>query len=107
MNREFLPEAVLGITVALLLAVLAVYRTKKAPSSGVAFRGGVIATLLYGIVAAQVLVTDGLTIIGLVLLLVLLAMPVAGWCWPTGWGGSREPPRLRVGRPWVGWPRRC
>lgn len=78
MNREFLPEAVLGITVALLLAVLAVYRTKKAPSSGVAFRGGVIATLLYGIVAAQVLVTDGLTIIGLVLLLVLLAMPVAG-----------------------------
>lgn len=78
MNREFLPEAVLGITVALLLAVLAVYRSKKSPSSGVAFRGGMIAVLLYGVIGAQVLVTRGLTIVGLVLLLVMLALPVAG-----------------------------
>lgn len=78
MNREFLPEAVLGITVGLLLAVLAVYRTTKAPTKGVQARGAVMGVLLYAIVAAQVLVTDGLTAVGLVLLLVMLCLPVAG-----------------------------
>ena len=78
MNREFLPEAVVGITVGLLLAVLAVYRTAKAPSAGVLARGGMIAVLLYGIVAAGVLVTEGLTFVGMVLLLVMLCLPVAG-----------------------------
>ena len=78
MNREFLPEAVIGITVGLLLAVLAVYRTKKAPSSGVMTREGMISILLYAIVAAQVLVRDGMTIIGLVLLLVMVCLPVVG-----------------------------
>lgn len=78
MNREFLPEAVLGITLGLLLAVLAVYRTAKAPSKGVQARGAVVGVLLYPIIAAQVLVTDGLTAVGLVLLLVMVCLPVAG-----------------------------
>lgn len=78
MNREFLPEAVLGITVGLLLAVLAVYRTAKAPKAGALARGGMITVLLYAVIASQVLVTDGLTIIGLVLLLVMVCVPVGG-----------------------------
>lgn len=78
MNREFLPEAVAGITVGLLLAVLAVYRTSKAPSAGVMARGGMIAILLYAIIASQVLVTDGLTAIGMVLLLIMVCLPVVG-----------------------------
>ncbi|MCB0916151.1 MAG: hypothetical protein KDC23_10675 [Actinobacteria bacterium] len=78
MNREFLPEAVVGITVGLLLAVLAVYRTSKAPSSGILTRGAMMSVLLYAIVAAGVLVTEGLTFIGLLLLLVMLCLPVVG-----------------------------
>ena len=78
MNREFLPEAVIGLTIGLLLAVLAVYRTKKPAKRGVMSRGAMIAVLLYAIVAAQVLVRDGMTFIGLLLLLVMVCLPVAG-----------------------------
>jgi len=78
MNREFLPEAVIGLTIGLLLAVLAVYRTKKPAKRGVMSRGSMIAVLLYAIVAAQVLVRDGMTFIGLLLLLVMVCLPVAG-----------------------------
>lgn len=78
MNREFLPEAVVGITVGLLLAVLAVYRTKKVPSSGLMARGAMMSVLLYAIVAAQVLVRDGMTAVGLVLVLVMVCLPVVG-----------------------------
>lgn len=78
MNREFLPEAALGITIGLLLAVLAVHRTTKAPSAGVRTRGAVVALLTYAVVAGQAIVTDGLTLLGLLALVVLVCLPVAG-----------------------------
>jgi hypothetical protein len=74
MNREFLPEAVLGISIGLLLAVFAVYRTTKAPSTGVLRRAGMIGLLVYALIAAQVLVRQGMTWIGTLLLLVLLGV---------------------------------
>ncbi|MBK6762815.1 MAG: hypothetical protein IPG68_05840 [Micrococcales bacterium] len=74
MNREFLPEAVLGITVGLLLAVVAVYRTTRPPSSGVLRRAGMIGLLVYALIAAQALVRQGMTWIGLLFLLVLLGV---------------------------------
>lgn len=94
MNREFLPEAVVGITLALLLAVLAVYRTTKETPKPVMSRGAVMALLTYAVIAAQALVTTGLTLLGLVVLLILVALPVAGMVLVTrmGWelpGGSR------------------
>lgn len=76
MNREFLLEAVLGITIGLLLAVVAMYRTSKPPSAGVLRRAGMVGVLVYALVAAQALVQSGMTWIGVLFLLVLLAATV-------------------------------
>ena len=64
MNREFLLEAVLGITVGLLLSVVAVYRTANPPSAGVLRRAGMVGLLVYALLGAQVLVRQGMTWIG-------------------------------------------
>lgn len=73
MNREFLPEAVLGVTIGLLVVVLAVFRTQKPLSGGAARRAGALALLTYAVIAAPVLVRTGMTWLGLLVLLVLLA----------------------------------
>jgi len=77
MNREFLLEAVLGITLGLLIAVLAVYRTAKAPKPGALRRGGMIAVLVYAVLGSSVIVRTGMTWLGLLVLLVLVCLPVA------------------------------
>ena len=74
MNREFLLEAVLGITVGLLLSVVAVYRTANPPSAGVLRRAGMVGLLVYALLGAQVLVRQGMTWIGVLFLLVLLVI---------------------------------
>ncbi len=78
MNREFLLEAALGITAGLLLAVLAVYRTTRPPTPGVMRRAGMVGLLLYALIAAQVLVRQGMTWLGVLLLLVLIGVAQAG-----------------------------
>ncbi|HQR79573.1 MAG TPA: hypothetical protein PLT68_05070 [Actinomycetota bacterium] len=78
MNREFLLEAVLAIVIGLLVVVLSVYRTSKEPKAGPMRRGGMVALLVYVVIAAPVIVRDGMTAWGLLALLILAAVPVAG-----------------------------
>lgn len=78
MNREFLLEAVLGITIGLLLAIVAVYRTRGPVKAGSLRRAGMAAVLVYVVIAAPILVQTGLTWWGLLVLLVLAALPVVG-----------------------------
>lgn len=91
MNREFLLEAVLGITVGLLLLVLAVYRTKRPPKAGVMRRAGMVALLVYAVIAAQVLVRDGMTWLGVLLLLGLMVL-----AWAASLASRRASPRGTV-----------
>lgn len=78
MNREFLLEAVLAIVIGLLVVVLCVYRTSKEPKAGPMRRGGMVALLVYAVIAAPIIVRDGMTAWGLLALLILAAVPVAG-----------------------------
>jgi hypothetical protein len=78
MNREFLPEAIVGITLGLLVAILAVYRTAGSLKPGTLRRGGMAPVLVYAVIGAPVLVWDGMAWWGLLLLLLLLGLPVAG-----------------------------
>jgi hypothetical protein len=78
-NRELLLEASIAITVGLLIAVLAAYRSTKAPKPGVLRRGSMAALLVYAVIAVGLLVGDGMTLIGLLVLIALMALPlVAG-----------------------------
>lgn len=78
MNREFLLEAVLGITIGLILAIVAVYRTRGPVKPGSLRRAGMAAVLVYVVIAAPILVQTGLIWWGLLVLLVLAALPVVG-----------------------------
>lgn len=78
MNREFLLEAVAGLTLALLLTTLAVHRTAAAPKPGTTRRGAMIAVLLYGILAVGPLAQTGVTWAGALGLLALVCLPVVG-----------------------------
>lgn len=76
MNRELLLEASIAITVGLLIAVLAAYRSAKEPKPGVLRRGGMAALLVYAVIAAALLVGDGMTLIGLLVLIALMGLPL-------------------------------
>ena len=76
MNNEILPLSVLGITAGLLIAVLAAFRTKKSPSAGVLGRGGIAALFVYAVIAAPVIAYGGMTLFGLLVLVVILGLPV-------------------------------
>lgn len=89
MNREFLLEAVAGLTLALLIAALAVHRTAATPKPGTMRRGAMIAVLLYGILAVGPLIGAGLTWAGALGLLALVCLPVVGMLGATRLGGTR------------------
>lgn len=78
MNKEILLPAVVAITVALVVVVLAAYRTQQPPTPGVLRRGGMAALLVYAVIAAPVFVGSGMTLVGLVLLVLVIALALAG-----------------------------
>lgn len=77
MNRESMPEAVLGITLGLLVVVLVAYRGKDQPSLAVLRRGGMLMLLGYAVLAAPIFVRGGMTLVGLLGVLVAMCLPVA------------------------------
>lgn len=76
MNKDMLPLAVAGITVGLLVVVLAAARTGKPPTAGVLRRGGMAALLVYPVIAVPVFVHSGMTVLGLVLLVMVMTLPL-------------------------------
>lgn len=78
MNREFLAEAVLGITAGLLIAYLLAYRSSRAPRPGALRHGAMLGTLVYVVIALPVVVHRGMTVIGLIGLLIVASLPVVG-----------------------------
>lgn len=76
MNREILLEASIAVTVGLLVATLAAYRSQQAPKPAVMRRGAMAALLVYAVIAAGPLVATGMTLIGLLVLLALMALPL-------------------------------
>lgn len=76
MNREILLEASIAVTIGLLIAVLAAYRSQGPAKPGVMRRGGMAALLVYAVIAVGPLVGTGMTLIGLLVLILLLALPV-------------------------------
>lgn len=78
MNREALLEASAGITVGLLIVVIAAFRSKKLPSRGVLRRSAMLALVTYAVVAVPVFTPSGMTVLGLVALLVVVALALGG-----------------------------
>ncbi|GAA3966221.1 hypothetical protein [Gordonia caeni] len=74
MNRDITLEASLAIAVGLLIVTWAAFRSTDPPAPGALRRGGMAATLTYAVLAVPVLVTRGLTLIGLIVLLVATAL---------------------------------
>lgn len=78
MNRASTLEMVLGVTLGLIIIVLAAYRSNKVPSKGVVGRGAAIGFLAYGVIAAPLFTIRGMTFIGLVTLLVIVGLAILG-----------------------------
>ena len=78
MNRELLLEASLGLTVGLLVVVLAAFRSGRSPRPGVTRRAAMMGLLTYAIIAAPVLTVSGMTALGMIVLVVIVALALAG-----------------------------
>ncbi|MGV1037745.1 MAG: hypothetical protein ACOYD0_12080 [Candidatus Nanopelagicales bacterium] len=78
MNREALLEASAGITVGLLIVVVAAFRSSKMPSKGVLRRSAMLALITYAIVAVPVFTPNGMTVLGMIALLVVVGLALAG-----------------------------
>lgn len=74
MNRDIALEASLAVAVGLLIVVWAGFRSSNAPRPGAMRRGGIAAVLTYGVLAVPVFATSGLTLVGLAVLLVVMAL---------------------------------
>ncbi len=88
--------ATLGLTLGLIVFVLSAYRTRKEPNAAVIRRGGMTALLVYAIIAAPVLARTGLTLLGLLISIVFLALPLAATTMAQRYGESTAPPSAAV-----------
>lgn len=78
MNRESTLEMVLGITIGLIFIGIAAYRSGKVPSPGVVGRGAAIGLLSYALLAAPLFTHVGMTLIGLICLLIMIGLALWG-----------------------------
>lgn len=78
MNRDLSLLATIGITIGLLVVVLVAVRSAQPPTPGVMRRAGATALLVYAVLGVPVFVRGGLTAVGLLLVLLLLALPLLG-----------------------------
>lgn len=89
MNRESSLEMVLGITIGLIVIAIAAYRSGKVPSPGVVGRGAAIGLLSYALLAAPIFTHHGMTLIGLIALLVMIGLAL----WGSGLATKRVAPK--------------
>lgn len=78
MNRESLLEMTIGITVGLIIVAIAAYRSKQAPSTGVLRRNAMLGLLTYAVIAVPVFTPTGMTVVGLVGLLIVVVLAFLG-----------------------------
>lgn len=78
MNRESLLEMAIGITLGLVILAVAAYRSNKAPTPGVLRRNAMLALLTYAVIAAPVFTPTGMTVVGLVGLLIVVVLAFLG-----------------------------
>jgi hypothetical protein len=78
MNREVLLEVTIGLTVGLLVVVLAAFRSGRLPRPGVTRRAAMLGLFTYAIIAAPVLTVSGMTFVGMIALVVIVALALAG-----------------------------
>lgn len=78
MNREIVLEATLGITVGLIVAAIAAFRSKRVPGAGTLRRAAMLAILTYGVIAAPIFTPPGMTVLGMIALLVVVGLALAG-----------------------------
>ncbi len=78
MNREVLLEASIGLTVGLLVVVLTAFRSRRPPRPGVTRRAAMLGLFTYAIIAAPVLTVSGMTFVGMIALVVIVALALAG-----------------------------
>lgn len=71
-------EMVLGITLGLLVMVLAAYRSKKAPKVGVLRRNAMLVLITFALISVPLLTPNGMTVVGLVGLLVIMGLGLLG-----------------------------
>lgn len=77
MNGALLPQAVLGITLGLLAAgFIGSWVRPTSPGARTLTCAGVLALLVYAVIAAPVFVRGGMTLLGLILLLLVVVLPV-------------------------------
>lgn len=74
MNRDITLEASIAIAVGLLIVTWAAFRSTNPPTPSAMRRGGMAATLTYAVLAVPILATRGLTLIGLIVLLIATAL---------------------------------
>lgn len=78
MNRASSLEMILGITLGLIIIGLAAYRSSKMPSKGVIGRGAAMGVLAYALIAAPLFTHSGMTLIGLIALLIITGLALCG-----------------------------
>lgn len=78
MNRASTLEMVLGITIGLIFVGIAAYRSGKVPSPGVVGRGAAIGLLSYALLAAPLFTHVGMTLVGLIALLIMIGLALWG-----------------------------
>ena len=77
MNGALLPQAVLGITLGLLAAgFIGSWVRPTSPGGRTLTCAGVLALLVYAVIAAPVFIRGGMTLLGLILLLVVVVLPL-------------------------------
>lgn len=77
MNRTYLVEAVLGVTVGLLLTVVLSFLGKR-DTSPLRQRRAIVSGLIYAVIVVPLVVRSGMTLVGLALTAALLCLPFAG-----------------------------
>lgn len=78
MNREIVLEATLGITVGLIVAAIAVFRSKRVPGAGAFRRAAMLGILTYAVIAAPIFTPPGMSVLGMIALLVVVGLALAG-----------------------------
>jgi|GEM_PF-2266012 len=78
MNREVLLEVVLGLTVGLIVVVIAAFRSQRAPTVGLLRRAAMLALLTYAVIAAPVFTLSGMGALGMIGMLVVVGLALAG-----------------------------
>ncbi|MBP7972207.1 MAG: hypothetical protein WBB44_06215 [Candidatus Nanopelagicales bacterium] len=78
MNREIVLEATLGITVGLIVAAIAAFRSKPVPGAGTFRRAAMLGILTYAVIAAPTFTPPGMSVLGMIALLVVVGLALAG-----------------------------